>query len=264
MNISMLLSSCDKYEDTWKPFLSLLKKHWPEFNMPIYLGAETKEIAIEGLDVRCPLSKGPVYTQWSERLLRLLDHIDSEYILFSLDDFWITERVNDDAFNRICSYMENDSQMGFVCLKQEIKDYSSEKDKAACIDCQYPELWRCLKDKSFRITTQFGIWKKSYLIRILRAHESAWYFETRATWRSKFMWERVYDAKENVITYPVGGSIGGGRVYKDYLHYYDEDLIHECIEKRGTLKFGETKTYPPEPKGWRYYVNLILSMLPKW
>lgn len=263
MNISMLFSSCDKYDDTWRPFFVQLKKFWPEFDMPIYMGAESKSFSFEGFDIRCPLANGPIYSQWSERLLKLLEIIESDYILFTLDDFWITQRVNDSVFRRISSYMENDRRMGFVCLKQELKEYSSKKDKESCINCQYPELWRCLKNKSFRITTQFGIWKKSYLVRILRSHESAWYFETRATWRSKFMWERVYDVKENVITYPIGGTIWGGRVYDNYLDFFDSELINPCIEKRGILHSGDHRSYPPEPKGWQYYMNLLLSMLPK-
>ena len=112
-----------------------------------------------------------VYKQWSERLLKLLEHIDTEYVLFTLDDFWLTAPVDNAIFERIYSYMENDKRMGFVCLKQEvIKGKSSAKDIAASVDCEYPELWRCLKDKSFRITTQFGLWKRSYLIKVLRAH----------------------------------------------------------------------------------------------
>lgn len=215
MKISMLFSSCDSYDDDWIPFFTQLKKFWPEFNMPIYIGAESKTFQFEGLDIRCPLSNGPVYRQWSKRLLKLLEYIDTDYVLFTLDDFWLTAPVDNTKFERILSYMEKDKRIGFVCLKQEIvPERTSEKDMAAAVECQYPELWRCLKDKSFRITTQFGLWKRSYLIKILRAHESAWYFETRATWRSKFCWERIYDVKESITIYPVGGFFGGASATK--------------------------------------------------
>lgn len=265
MNISMLFSSCDQYDDTWIPFFTQLKKNWPEFDMPIYIGTESKTFKFEGFDIRCPLANGPIYKQWSERLLKLLDHIDSEYILFSLDDFWLTAPVNNEKFQKIYSYMEKDKRMGFVCLKQEIiQGKISEKDIAAAVDCQYPELWRCLKNKSFRITTQFGIWKRSYLIKLLRAHESAWHFETRASWRSKYYWERVYDVKESITIYPVGGFIGGGQCYIDYKELFETKLISPCIEKRGFIHFGDHRNYPATPKGLNYYWSLFLSILPKW
>ncbi len=265
MKISMLFSSCDSYDDAWIPFFTQLKKFWPEFNMPIYIGAESKTFQFEGLDIRCPLSNGPVYRQWSKRLLKLLEYIDTDYVLFTLDDFWLTAPVDNTKFERILSYMEKDKRIGFVCLKQEIvPERTSEKDMAAAVECQYPELWRCLKDKSFRITTQFGLWKRSYLIKILRAHESAWYFETRATWRSKFCWERIYDVKESITIYPVGGFLGGGKCYEDYKNLFDSELIRPCVEKRGLIHFGDLRSYPSTPKGFCYYWSLFLSMIPRW
>lgn len=265
MSISMVFSSCDKYDDAWFPFFTQLKKFWPEFDMPIYMGTETKTFEFEGLDIHCPLANGPVYYQWSERLLKLLDYIDTEYILFTLDDFWLTAPVDNAKFEKICSYMENDKRMGFVCLKKEIvPGRTSAKDMAAAVSCAYPELWRCLKRKSFRITTQIGIWKRSYLIKLLRSHESAWYFETRATWRSKFYWERVYDVKESITVYPVGGFFGGGQCYEDYKDMFDADLIRPCVQKRGFIHFGDNRNYPPAPKGLKYYWSLFRSMLPKW
>lgn len=265
MNISMLFSSCDGYDDAWIPFFTQLKKFWPEFDMPIYIGAESKVFKFEGFDIRCPLSEGPIYHQWSERLLKLLYQIDTEYVLFALDDFWLTSPVDNSKFEKICSYMENDKRMGYVCLKQEIvPGKTSRRDMNAAVDCQYPELWRCLKDKSFRITTQFGIWKRSYLIKLLRSHESAWYFETRATWRSKFYWERVYDVKESVTVYPVGGFFGGGQCYEEYKELFDSVLINQCVEKRGFIRYGEHRDYPPTPHGFKYYWSLFLSILPKW
>lgn len=261
----MLFSSCDIYDDAWVPFFTQLKKFWPEFDMPIYIGTETKTFKFDGFDIRCPLADGPIYRQWSERLLELLKYINTEYVLFALDDFWLTAPVDNTMFERIYSYMKQDKRMGFVCLKQEIvPERTSANEMASVAECEYPELWRCLKDKSFRITTQFGLWKRSYLIKILRAHESAWYFETRATWRSKFYWERVYDVKKSITVYPIGGFFGGGKCYKDYIDLFDSELTYPCIEKRGFIHFGDHRNYTTKVKGVEYYWSIFRSMLPKW
>ena len=39
---SILVTSCDKYEDAWKPFFSLLNIMWPTCPYRIYLNTETK------------------------------------------------------------------------------------------------------------------------------------------------------------------------------------------------------------------------------
>lgn len=260
----MILSSCDNYEDTWAPFFICLKKYWTSFEMPIYLSTETKNTNFTGCDIRCPLSGGNVYKQWSERLEKLLNYIEEDYILFMLDDFWLTERVDEQFLWKVLDYMKSNKDIGFVCLKQEIKDYCSDKEKANAVDCEYPDIWEYKPQKSFRITTQAGLWRKDYLKKILRRHESAWYFETRATWRSRFYSERVFDVKRNVLTYPIGGTIGGGKLYEDYLDLYPVALYEETMNKRGTIKYGEKRTYPKEPRGFGYYFSLFKSVLPKW
>ena len=48
--IALLVNSCDKYEDLWAPFFTLLKKYWnPEY--PIVLNTESKDFNFEGLNI---------------------------------------------------------------------------------------------------------------------------------------------------------------------------------------------------------------------
>lgn len=261
--ISMILSSCDKYEDLWYPFCYQLVANWPEFNMPIYLGTESKHFSFTGLDIRCPLSGGEIYRQWSERLLQLLKKIDDEYILFMLDDFWLTEKVDVAKFNRVFSYMRDNKNIGFICLLHEEKFFLKGEIRDKITASEYEDLNEWKKGLPFRITTQAGLWRKKYLIKLLRSHESAWYFETRATWRSKFYHERVFDVKRDIITYPIGGFLGGGKCYKDYIHYYPNEILDIPL-KRGVISYGATKSYPKEARGILYYWNLLKSITPKW
>lgn len=263
-NISMVLCSCDSYDDAWIPFCKQLVRNWPGFDIPIYLGAESKTFAFPGLDIRCPLSGRTKYRNWSERLIKLLEKIDTEYILFMLDDFWISKPVDIDAFNRIFSYMIADKSMGFVCLKDEAGKKISVPEHLRRIPTKYPELVQCLSKEPFRITTQVGIWRKKYFLKLLRRHESAWYFETRATWRSKFYREKIYDVLDTVISYPVGGFFWGGKCYEDYISLYDSDITQNSINKRGLIHFGDKRHYPQIRRGLGYYYSIFLSVLPKW
>lgn len=263
-SISLVLCSCDSYEDTWVPFCTQLVKHWPGFNMPIYLCTESKTFSYPGLDIRCPLANGKVYKQWSKRLIKLLEKIDSEFVLFMLDDFWITESVDIQSFDRILNWMNEDKRMGFVCLRYEKRDKNTIPETIRRKNCQYPLLIQCLPKEPFRITTQVGLWRKKYLLKLLRSHESAWYFETRATFRSRFYYERIYDVKRTVVNYPVGGFLGGGKCYKDYADLYPLEIIAPSVTKRGYINFGESRSYPGIKKGLSYYRSIALSLMPKW
>lgn len=260
----MVLCSCDNYDDAWVPFCTQLLRFWPDFSMPIYLGAESKTFSYPGLDIRCPLSEGQIYRNWSQRLIKLLENIKSDFILFMLDDFWITEPVDIGAYNRILEYMRNNPNIGFVCLKDERGKKNTIPENLRRVESQYPELMQCLPKEPFRITTQAGIWRRKYFLKLLRRHESAWYFETRATWRSKYYREEIFDVKNTVIKYPVGGFFGGGKCYADYIHLYDSAITAKSIAKRGVINFGDTRSYPGIRKGINYYYSIFLSILPKW
>lgn len=256
-SISLLLCSCDSYKDTWIPFCNQLKKNWPSFNMPVYLNTESLSFKYDDLDIVCPFAgKNIQFRQWSDRLLKVLDIIPSDYILFMLDDFWLTKPVDVQSFDKIFNIVVQDKNIGFVCLLNE--------NNPGAIDCEYDLLRKSTRKKIFRITTQAGIWKKSYLQKLLRSHESAWYFETRATFRSRFYSEKIYDVKKSVLNYPVGGFLWGGKCLADYIDLYPRILINDCLNKRGTINKNDLRSYPNSKKGISYYLDILRSIMPKF
>lgn len=263
-DISLVLCSCDNYDDTWRPFCSQLLKFWPDFNMPVYLGTESKTFSFPGLDIRCPLSNGKIYRSWSERLLKLLEKIPNKYILFMLDDFWINQPVKADEVDKFLGYMEADKKIGFICLLYEKRNMSAVPvEVRRTPSAKYPELFQCHPKEPYRITTQAGLWDRKYLMKLLRRHESAWYFETRATWRSKFFRRTIYDVKESVIPYPEGGFLWAGACNRNYIDFFDEDLTRESIKKRGFIDFSEHREYPQYKKGFPYWWSIVKSAMPK-
>ena len=112
---SFVLSSCDSYSDLWNPFFRQLKKYWKGFNYDIYLCTESKKYQMEGLRIHCPLNV-PRSNTWSENLIELLKGIDSEYIIFMLDDFWLKSPVDTSKLEKLMEIFDNNKEMGFLCL----------------------------------------------------------------------------------------------------------------------------------------------------
>jgi len=230
-NISMLIGSCDAYSDLWMPFFYQLRKHWPGFDMPVYISTEAKKFSYDGFDIRYPPNSTPEPC-WSKRLMWMLQQIPTDFVLFMLDDFWIYQDVDVVAIEKVLSYMEQDPKMGFVCMQYEPKTFLGP-EKMRKKECKYPELMRCMSNDLFRITTQAGIWRRDYLLKILRKNETPWDFEIMANFRSYFYSERIYDVKKSAIIYPRGGSIWTRKLYADYLDYYEPAIIAEVKQKRG-------------------------------
>ena len=67
-DVTILVNSCDLYEDVWEPFFRLLKIQWPECEQyRIVLNTETKEYNCEFLKVETIC--GGRNSTWSERIL---------------------------------------------------------------------------------------------------------------------------------------------------------------------------------------------------
>ncbi len=267
-NVAMLFVSCDSYSDTWVPFFKCLKKCWPEFSMPIYVCAESKSFSTADYDINCPLKDTTGNEQWGKRLLKTLKSIKEDYILFTLEDFWLLQKVDDNKVKNIIRIMKDDSSIGYICMINEKKPKSEEWGipDPWVKECEYSPLWECTPKCQWRLTTQMGLWRKSYLKKMLRAHESAWAFEPLATWRSlKYSKKRVFDTKETIFDYPYGGVLWRGRVCEKYVGMYDLDLIASCIEKRGILRDIDPIPNPQveTKKDIRYYLNVLKSYLPK-
>lgn len=61
MKYSVLVNTCDKFEDCWNPFFQLFSLYWQDYKGTIYLNTE-KDYSFDGLDI-IPV-KGCVGKKW--------------------------------------------------------------------------------------------------------------------------------------------------------------------------------------------------------
>lgn len=266
-NVSLLLGTCDAYEDTWKPFFYQLQKHWNSFSMPVYLATESKNFDYKNFNIINP-KIGYKADIWSDRIYKTLDQISSEFVLFMLDDFWLTQDIDMNVFNEIVDIMTKDEKIGYINLYADKTDngkWLNKKGPTRGIqDCEYSLLWETTSECPYRITTSAGLWRKSFFQKILRRHENAWQFEGRANWRVNTYYKstKILETKERLLFYPNGGFIWGGKCKSNYEKLFPQNLISECIEKRGF--YDETTKYeiPSNHKNIKTLFGNLLSYLP--
>lgn len=237
-DISMVFCTCDAYKDTWTPFFTLLKKFWPTFNYPVVFNGEGDKCNVEGLSFKyVPNRRG---WAWSKRLLKALKYVDTEFVLFMLDDFWLIDYVDTEVFDRCVEIMRRNKRIGFICLYADKKEEMLNNGSGAIRLCEYDGFYEATPSCAYRVTTQVGIWRTKYLKKLIKSYEDAWRFEYWASRRSKFFSYRCLDVKNPVIKYPFGGIIWGGKLKEDYFSLYPTELLKESLEKREVMKTGET------------------------
>ena len=113
-NCTLLVLSCDKYSDAWIPFFTLLKRYWGGSieNLKIVLMAESKQFSFDGLNIKTfPTDKKEF---WSERLLRYLDLIDTDFVMLACEDSFLRKKNDPDRIQKFISYMENNPDISNI------------------------------------------------------------------------------------------------------------------------------------------------------
>ena len=227
-SIPLIVSSCDKCSDLWQPFFYLVKKNWPSFNRKVYLCTDTKSFVCEGFDIACPL-RMPSGSTWSENLITLLEGMDEEHVLLMLEDFWLKDMVDEVQLHQCEEILKNDPTIGFICLVHQL---DSSPDNPASE--KYPNLIEYGPETAYRVTTQAGLWRRNYLLSLLRKHESAWWFEMFGSKRSRRSDFHSYVVDESVFSYDDGGVLFRGCYVEEYIRFFKDDKNVTVNPKRRT------------------------------
>ena len=221
-DVTIIVNSCDRYEDAWEPFFKLLKIQWPEcVNYDIILNTETKIYNCDFLPVRT-ICGGK--TTWSKRMKNALKEIDSELVVFLLEDFFLKNRVNQKDFIKIVNYMKTED-VGYVGLKY--RPGRTLKDGTVPME---DFIERDLLPVNLRVPLISSIWNRKYFIKLLRNHESPWDFECYAGIRSKKYKQKILDLNNN-------------EGYFSYIFDYDIDMQYGIGISKGKWLMPKTKEF---------------------
>lgn len=272
-DIALVVSSCDKYEDAWHPYFELIKKYWPEHPQKIALITETKQYKTEGLDIKT--YNYPEACTWSERLYNTLQQIDTKYIIFSLEDFFLLDYVKQDRIDECIAWMEENPNIAVCRL------YSCDYDNLTPTE-KYRDFCVAHKDIGFRLETQAALWNREILMSFIDLSEDPWQFETKGTERIKntdkiFLWHHtddLSDISKKIFPYQIMQPFGYGIAWGNWLWnnkaWFDKNGIKNVnyrrlgslSEKAVTRRFHHL--YNPKPSKfdrlihpfWRIFIRL--------
>lgn len=176
MNIPLILHTCDKYNWLWKGWEYYFKKFWKYDNEIIFVNETITEIPDNCKHF--PTGSG----QWSDRLIKALDNIQSDYVIYMQEDFWpIKEPPNIESL--------------FNILKKENLDAIRICEPSiyySLIDTEYENIKQFLLNSDYLITHQFSIWNKRFFRKSLVSNETPWDHEIKGTERLKFTPCKIY------------------------------------------------------------------------
>jgi hypothetical protein len=247
-NVSVLINSCDKYNDVVELNLCAFKEYWPDCSYPIFINTETIKYNSNIFNINSINSK---FDSWGKRFLNCLNKIDSDLVLVVYDDYILEKKVKTSELNKIVVKMSNNNQL--TCFYLKHTDFHIKSDKEN--DLFYVE-----NSNYYQVNSGPALWRRKDLISLLNENDDPWSWEFFAMYRKsaedlKFC--SVPNSNENIYEY---NHIKGGAVYRGK---WVEDVVlpkiqkynlNINIEERGKINLLELS---PRSFSWKvkYFAN---------
>lgn len=234
--ITIVVNSCDNYEDLWVPFFTLLKKYWNPLDVRVILNTETKNFSLDGMEIECihPADKDAPY---GERMLNVLRNIKTPYVIPLLDDFFLRKNVDLQMVQSILGWMEKDKNI--VYFNCDDTPVYVNWDSTT-----YPGFHRIPNGNVYTLNMQAAVWRTSKLIKYWKPNVSPWEWEEYtnliAARNKKEKFYCVSNYGNGFCDY--GYKLSGMGVHKgkwvedDVVPFFKKEGINVDFSKRGFLE----------------------------
>lgn len=175
---TILVNSCDKYEDAWYPLFKIMKAEWKDRKWPIVLNTESKTFDYEDMGIKTfRLYQPGVKDKWGKRLIETLKRIDTEYVLMYLDDFFLTRPVNQNMLDQCIEWLDKNDDVAVFCFMPAY----GENIK----DGRFEGFEKRPQDGDYRLNCQAALWRKEELIEYTKPNYNPWEWEIFGSIRTR-------------------------------------------------------------------------------
>jgi len=162
--------SYDGGEDLWRPFFDAFHAAWPDCPLPLYLVTNHKTYADTGYVTSLKTGED---IDWSTNMLKALDLIPHDRVLFIFDDF--LPRHIDGA--GVLQHIATATAQDWPYLTLYPNNYRRAQVSR--------DIQQIAEQGVYRCTLVYGLFRKDYLAALLKPGENAWEFEIESGKRAR-------------------------------------------------------------------------------
>lgn len=253
--LGVYVNSFDGCADLWDSFFMLVKNFWNDCIYSIYLVNNSKEYKYPGVNINI-VHTGPE-KNWVDRTARSLNMIDEEYVLFMLEDYFISKKIINDDIEEILSYMENNDvyyyqlSIGYPNDKRRIRVNAGTK-------------------KDYSISLQPAIWKRKKLLEVLSEVDgvSPWAVENYLNQKYKNSNDipGAYRDTRDILGYKNG--VLRGKWILDTIEYFKKQNINfdlgerEIMSRKASLRYDVANKFSGYlPETIKTFVKRIFKII---
>lgn len=128
---------------------------------------------------------------WTERMAETLEKIDTDYIIFMLDDFFLYDFVQSEQITKCIEYLKNNPKIATFTFYPLFMQ---------SIPSKYEGYNKKEKNSQYKVSALIGVWNKKILQKYIAGYkENIWEWERNATERSNTLYKKdeFYVMKNN-------------------------------------------------------------------
>lgn len=213
-DLTLVIYSCGIFSDLWDAHVKLLNQNWPDRSIrTIILTDSPTEKSFEGIEI---ISAGDG-KELTERVRFLLPHLTTEYVLVTLDDYFLTTPISSKAIKRIVEIMDRNKYDYVRLFDRPHCPLNATNDK---------DIYTYTLDKDYRVNLYSGIWRRSFIESTLPETDlNAWEYEVTLTDRARSVNGRCAVSHGN--EFPILDVVRKGRILpKAWRYLKSHNLYH--------------------------------------
>lgn len=196
-DISMIIQSCDLFSDIWDAHVSLLEMNFGDRQMETFLVSDKKNsMEFEHVQTLFAGEKA----EYSERLSYALEHIKTKYVLLTLDDYFLTKKIDIQRIHELVEIMDKED-MAYLRLFKIPKGKKKTK---------YEKIHSLTPIEQYDVNLYPGIWRVDALKTMITEVQNAWQFEVSLTKKAVNSQFTYFMTKEKV--YPILDGVRKGKL----------------------------------------------------
>lgn len=234
--LSVVISSCDKFSDLWDKHIELYQKNWCDNGAQTYLVTDKPtDRSFDG--VKIIVADGDM--DFPSRIKYALQFVETPYVLLTLDDYFLVNPVN----NRNIETLVNKAKVekiDYLLLydrrKTDPKKYE-KTDVLHSIDLQ----------KKYAVTLYPAIWSVEFLKKTVKEDLSPWLYEASLTKTARE--ENAKCAFSHTGSFDILDVVRKGKLLHKAVRYFKKNNIE--IGNREIISYGiEFKLWVQDMISW--------------
>lgn len=241
----VIISTCNSYCDLWDGHIMLMNRNWKAHGAAYLVTDVPTERTFDGVEVIC----AGAGTEITQRLKLALERVRTKYILFTMDDYYLTKPIDNQALQQSLAVMEAEN-LDYLRLFPRTKA-GIRREKAVELKHHKGYYLRNVSEGNYKISLYPGLWRTDFMRKTLQGKLNAWQYEVALTPMANQLHARC--AISNRGEFPFLDVVRKGKLLRRANRYFSRDPVY--CSQRPVMTVGEE---------WKLGIQVLLSQcLPK-